>query len=155
MPGKLDSIDLAILKELQEDGNITNVELSRRVGLSAPPCLRRVHALEEDGIIKAYRAVLDPKALGFEIVSFAMVQLITQGKNELLAFQNAISSWQTVRQCWTLSGETDFLLFCVSSNLAAFQEFVSDLTSLPNVRKVRTALCLEQIKDDPLVPMES
>ena len=80
MRGRLDSIDWAILKELQADGSITNVELARRVGLSAPPCLRRVRALEKAGIIKAYRAMLDPKALGYEIVCFAMVQSATQGK---------------------------------------------------------------------------
>ena len=120
MRGRLDSIDWAILKELQADGSITNVELARRVGLSAPPCLRRVRALEQAGIIKAYRAMLDPKALGYEIVCFAMVQLDTQGKKEL----------------------------------AAFQAFVSDLTALPNVRNVRTALTLDLVKDEPLVPVQ-
>ena len=90
MRGRLDSIDWAILKELQADGSITNVELARRVGLSAPPCLRRVRALEEAGIIKAYRALLDPQALGFEIVCFAMVQLAAQGQAELGAFEERV-----------------------------------------------------------------
>src|SRR5918995_3909554 len=95
--GRLDSIDWAILKELQADGSITNVELARRVGLSAPPCLRRVRALESAGIIKAYRAMLDPKALGFEIVCFAMVQLAVQGKPDLEAFEKRIREWSLVR----------------------------------------------------------
>lgn len=155
MNRKLDSIDLHILKELQADGNITNVELARRVGLSAPPCLRRVRALEEDGVIKSYRVILEPRALGFEIVSFAMVQLVTQGKPELTAFLQAVLSMKEVRQCWTLSGETDFMLYCVSENLASFQEFVSKLTALSNVRNVRTALCLEQNKDSPLISFEN
>src|SRR3712207_3651780 len=85
--GRLDSIDLAILKELQNDGSITNVELARRVGLSAPPCLRRVRALEEAGYIRGYRTLLDPKLLGYEVVFFAMVQLAAQGKNDLAGFQ--------------------------------------------------------------------
>ena len=154
MRGRLDSIDWAILKELQADGSITNVELARRVGLSAPPCLRRVRALESAGIIKAYRAVLDPKALGFEIVCFAMVQLDIQGRKELQEFEQRIKEWSMVRECWTLSGDIDFILKCVAPNLGAFQTFVSDLTELPNVRNVRTALTLELIKDEPLVPME-
>ena len=152
--GRLDSIDWAILKELQADGSITNVELARRVGLSAPPCLRRVRALESSGVIKAYRAMLDPKALGFEIVCFAMVQLAVQGQAELKAFEDHITEWRVVRECWKLSGDIDFILKCVAPNLGAFQGFVSDLTSLPNVRNVRTALALDQIKDEPLIPIE-
>jgi DNA-binding Lrp family transcriptional regulator len=152
--GRLDSIDWAILKELQADGSITNVELARRVGLSAPPCLRRVRALESAGIIKSYRAILDPDALGFEIVCFAMVQLAAQGKAELAAFKDEIRRWPSVRECWTLSGDIDFILKCVAENLGAFQTLVSDLTALPNVRNVRTALTLDLVKDEPLVPIE-
>jgi DNA-binding Lrp family transcriptional regulator len=151
--GRLDSIDWAILKELQADGSITNVELARRVGLSAPPCLRRVRALEEAGVIKAYRALLDPQALGFEIVCFAMVQLSAQGKAELAAFEDRVRDWPIVRECWTLSGDIDFILKCVAPNLPAFQGFVLDLTALPNVRNVRTALTLNVVKDEPLVPI--
>jgi DNA-binding Lrp family transcriptional regulator len=152
--GHLDSIDWAILKELQADGSITNVELARRVGLSAPPCLRRVRALESAGIIQGYRAILDPQALGFEVVFFAMVQLTTQGQAELAAFQSRVREWSTVRECWTLSGETDFILKGVASNMAAFQGIVADLTALPNVRNVRTALALDLVKDEPLVPID-
>ncbi|MEH3144781.1 MAG: Lrp/AsnC family transcriptional regulator [Methylobacterium frigidaeris] len=154
MPARLDAIDWAILRELQSDGNITNVELARRVGLSAPPCLRRVRALEEAGIIRGYRALLDPKALGHEVVCFAMVQLATQGQPELAAFAGEMRRWPPVRECWTLSGETDFLLKCVAPNLAAFQRLVGDLTGLPNVRSVRTALALDQVKDEPIVPLQ-
>lgn len=154
MRGRLDSIDWAILKELQADGSITNVELARRVGLSAPPCLRRVRALEEAGIIKAYRALLDPKALGYEIVCFAMIQLAAQGKAELAAFEARIKDWPIVRECWILSGDIDFILKCVAPNLAAFQSFVSELTELSNVRNVRTALTLDLVKDEPLIPID-
>ncbi len=154
MRGRLDAIDWAILRELQADGSITNVELARRVGLSAPPCLRRVRALEETGIIKAYRALLDPKMLGYEVVCFAMVQLASQKQSDLAAFQTRIKDWPAVRECWTLSGDIDFILKCVAPNLAAFQGFVTELTELPNVRNVRTALTLDLVKDEPLVPIE-
>lgn len=154
MRGRLDSIDLAILRELQADGSITNVELARRVGLSAPPCLRRVRALEESGIIRGYRALLDPKPLGLEVVCFAMVQLQSQKQSDLAAFQATMKEWPSVRECWTLSGDIDFILKCVAPNLGAFQSFVGELTALSNVRNVRTALSLEQIKDEPLVPMD-
>ena len=154
MRGRLDAIDRAILKELQNDASLTNVELARRVGLSAPPCLRRVRALEEAGIIKAYRAVLEPQALGYEVVCFAMVQLAGQGKADLAAFAARVKDWPAVRECWTLSGDIDFILKGVAPNLAAFQAFVADLTALPNVRNVRTALTLDVVKDEPLVPMD-
>jgi DNA-binding Lrp family transcriptional regulator len=152
--GRLDSIDLAILKELQEDGSITNVELARRVGLSAPPCLRRVRALEEAGYIRGYRALLAPKMLGFEVVFFAMVQLATQGKAQLAEFERRVKDWPSVRECWSLSGEVDFILKCVAPNLTGLQTVVEELTELPNVRNVRSALSLDLIKDEPLVPME-
>ena len=155
MRGRLDSIDRAILTELQNDASLTNVELARRVGLSAPPCLRRVRALEEAGIIKAYRAVLDPQALGYEVVCFAMVQLAAQGQAELAAFGARVKDWPAVRECWTLSGDIDFILKGVAPSLSAFQGFVADLTALPNVRNVRTALTLDLVKDEPLVPMGS
>ncbi|MFE1601661.1 Lrp/AsnC family transcriptional regulator [Methylobacterium sp. ID0610] len=153
MPVRLDAIDWAILRELQADGNITNVALARRVGLSAPPCLRRVRALEEAGIIRGYRALLDPKLLGYEVVCFAMVQLAAQGQAEIAAFAAEMRTWPAVREAWTLSGETDFLLKCVARNLPDFQRLVADLTALPNVRSVRTALALDQIKDEPVAPL--
>ena len=143
MRGRLDSIDLAILKELQKDGSITNVELARRVGLSAPrPAC--------DGC-----TLLDPKLLGYEVVFFAMVQLAAQGKNELAGFQARVKDWPAVRECWTLSGDVDFILKCVASNLSGFQAVVTELTALPNVRNVRSALTLDVVKDEPLVPLET
>ena len=155
MLARLDAIDLKILTELQNDGRITNVELARRVGISAPPCLRRVRALEEAGYIKGYRTLLDPKLLGYEVVFFAMVQLAAQGKNELAGFQARVKDWPAVRECWTLSGDVDFILKCVASNLSGFQAVVTELTALPNVRNVRSALTLDVVKDEPLVPLET
>src|SRR5262245_3482539 len=90
VPTRLDAIDWKILKELQDDGRITNVELARRVGISAPPCLRRVRALEEAGYIRGYRALLDEKLLGYEVTVFAMVHLSSQAEADLLAFEDFV-----------------------------------------------------------------
>jgi DNA-binding Lrp family transcriptional regulator len=154
MRGRLDSIDWKILDELQRDGRITNVELSRRVGISAPPCLRRMRALEEAGIIRGYRALLDEKALGYDVTVFAMVHLVSQADADLAAFEDRVRRWPIVRECWMLSGEVDFILKCVAPDLATFQKFVSELTAAPNVRNVKTALTLRRSKDEATVPLE-
>jgi DNA-binding Lrp family transcriptional regulator len=126
---RLDDIDWKILRELQGDGRMTNVELARRVGISAPPCLRRVRALEEAGFIKGYRALLDGKELGFEVTAFAMVHLSSQAEADLTAFEEFVRAQPIVRECWMLSGEIDFVLKCVAPTLSAFQGFVADLTA--------------------------
>lgn len=152
MRAKLDEIDRRILAELQADGRMTNVELASRVGISPPPCLRRVRALEEAGLIRGYRALLDERKLGIETVFFAFVHLASQAEADLAAFQSRINAWPAVRECWTLSGDIDFVLKCVASDLKGFQDLVSELTALPNVRNVRTALALERVKDEAIVP---
>ncbi|WP_181704425.1 winged helix-turn-helix transcriptional regulator [Chthonobacter albigriseus] len=154
MKPQLDSIDRRILKELQADGRMTNVELARRVGISAPPCLRRVRALEEAGLIIGYRALLDEKLLGYDVTMFAMVGLSNQSESDLLAFEQRVKSWPIVRECWMLSGDVDFLLKCVAADLKTFQAFViEDLTAAPNVDSVRTSLTLRQVKNEAVVPL--
>lgn len=150
---RLDAIDRKILKELQDDGRMTNVELARRVGISAPPCLRRVRALEEAGFIKGYRALLDEKKLGYEVTVFAMVHLSSQAEADLVAFEEFVRAQPLVRECWMLSGEIDFVLKCVAPDLKTFQAFVENLTSGPNVRNVKTSLTLRNSKDAAMVPM--
>lgn len=154
MKARLDAIDWKILKELQSDGRMTNVELARRVGISAPPCLRRVRALEEGGIIRGYRALLDEKSLGFDLTAFVFVGLSSQAEADLVAFEDKVHAWQIVRECHLASGEIDFVLKCLAPDLRAFQNFVIDeLTKTPNVDSVRTSLVLRRIKDEPLVPV--
>lgn len=148
---ELDAIDWKILRELQNDGRMTNVELSKRVGISAPPCLRRLKRLEKAGVIKGYRALLDGPALGFDIVAFCLVGLHYQSEAELKAFSTLTLGWPLVRRAWMVSGETDFLLHCVARDLSTFQNFVIEvLTAAPNVDTVRTALTIRQIKDEGL-----
>lgn len=151
---RLDSIDRNILHELQRDGRITNVELARRVGISAPPCLRRVRSLEDAGYVKGYRALLDERALGCEVTAFAMVHLSSQAESDLQAFEAFVSREPLVRECWMLSGEIDFVLKCVAPSLSRFQSFVTELTGAPNVRNVKTSLTLRNSKDAPMVPDE-
>lgn len=150
----LDDIDWKILAELQQDGRMTNVELSRRVGISAPPCLRRVRALEEAGIIKGYRTLLDEKALGYDVVAFCFVSLQTQATAAIAAFQARVEALDLVRECWILSGDIDFMLKCVAPDLSSFQDFVlNELTQLPGVAGVKTALTIRAAKDAPIVPI--
>jgi len=151
---RLDAIDWKILKELQDDGRMTNVELARRVGISAPPCLRRVRALEQAGYIRGYRALLDERALGYEVTVFAMVHLSSQAEADLRAFEQFVLKEPLVRECWMLSGEIDFVLKCVAPDLKTFQAFVAELTAAPHVRNVKTSLVLRNSKDAAMVPME-
>lgn len=152
---RLDAIDWHILKELQADGRITNVELARRVGISAPPCLRRVRALEEAGLITGYRTLLDEKQLGYDVTAFAMVGLHSQTEADLNAFEEKVRNWPEVRESYMLSGEVDFLLKCVVPDLQAFQNFIiRELTATPNVDSVRTALTIRQTKNEPVVPVK-
>jgi DNA-binding Lrp family transcriptional regulator len=150
----LDDIDWKILAELQRDGRMTNVELSRRVGISAPPCLRRVRALEESGVIRGYRTLLDEKTLGYDVVGFCFVSLKSQSTDQIEAFEALANGWDIVRECWILSGEVDFILKCVARDLRHFQDFVmNQLTQAPGVAGLRTALTIRSSKDEPMVPL--
>ena len=133
---------------------MTNVELARRVGISAPPCLRRVRALEEAGYIRGYRALLNEKELGCEVIAFAMVHLSSQAETDLQAFESFVRGQPLVRECWMLSGEVDFILKCVAPDMATFQDFVTHLTAAPHVRNVRTSLVLHNSKYEAAVPLE-
>lgn len=152
---KYDDIDLRILAELQADGRMTNVELSRRIGISAPPCLRRVRALEESGLIRRYVAEVAPAALGFDVQVFAMVGLHKQAECELRAFEDLAQTWPLVRECHMLNGEIDFILKCTAPDLSTFQKFLTeDLTAAENVASVKTSLVIRCAKDEPGIPFE-
>lgn len=150
---KLDPIDRKILAELQADGRMTNVELAKRVGISAPPCLRRVRTLEESGYIRGYHADVDPRELGFEVQVFAMVGLQSQAEVDLSAFEARCRNWPLVRECHMLNGEVDFILKCVAPDLSTFQTFLTEqLTAADNVASVKTSLVIRGAKDEPGVP---
>lgn len=152
---KLDAIDRQILLELQNDGRMTNVELAQRVKITAPPCLRRVRALEKAGYIKGYHADLDAAALGFPVTAYAFVGLSSQAESDLKAFEEEVRSWPEVRSCNMLSGEVDFILRCVARDLPEFQAFITEkLTAAKNVASVKTAVAIRQSKSEPGIPLE-
>jgi len=152
---KLDPIDRHILAELQADGRMTNVELAKRVGISAPPCLRRVRTLEEAGYIRGYHADIDARELGFEVQVFAMVRLQSQADADLSAFEARARAWPLVRECHMLNGEIDFILKCVAPDLSTFQRFLTaELTAFENVASVKTSLVIRCAKDEPGVPFD-
>lgn len=152
---KLDPIDRMILSELQADGRMTNVELAKRVGISAPPCLRRVRTLEEAGYLRGYHADVDPRTLGFEVQVFAMVGLNSQSQADLQEFEDLCGGWSLVRECHMLNGEIDFILKCVAPDLSSFQTFLTeDLLAVRNVASVKTSLVIRGAKDEPAVPFD-
>lgn len=152
---RLDEIDRKILAELQADGRMTNVELARRVGISAPPCLRRVRTLEEAKYIKGYHADVNARELGFEVQVFVMVGLDSQAETELVAFEDRCRNWPLVRECHMLNGEVDFILKCVAPDLSSFQSFLTgELLTTQNVASVKTSLVIRGAKDEPGVPFD-
>jgi len=152
---KLDRIDRRILRDLQDNGRITNVELAKRAGISAPPCLRRVRALEDAGYIRGYHADVDPELLGFGVMVFAHVGLNSQAESDLVAFEALVASWPDVRECHMLAGETDFLLKIVAQDWDSYNRFLtSQLTAAPNVSHVKSALAIRLSKQGFGVPID-
>jgi DNA-binding Lrp family transcriptional regulator len=152
---QFDDIDRLILRNLQAEGRITNVELAQRAGLTAPPCLRRVRALEEGGVIHGYHADLDANALGYGITVFAMVSLKSQAEADLRAFEEHVAALPPVRECHMLNGEIDFILKIVARDLQEFQRFLTtSLTPAPNVSHVKTSLTIRTAKNLPGVPVD-
>ncbi len=151
---KLDRVDRRILRALQDDGRMTNVELARQAEISAPPCLRRVRALEEAGYIRGYHADINAESLGYGVTVFAQVGLSSQAEHDLKAFEALMQSWPEVRECHMLAGETDFLLRIVAVDWDAYQRFLTTrLTAAPNVTHVKSALAIRTCKSVPGVPI--
>jgi DNA-binding Lrp family transcriptional regulator len=152
--GRLDPIDRIILQSLQDDGRMTNVDLAERAGITAPPCLRRVRALEDAKVIRGYHADLDAEALGFGIMVFALVRLKSQSEEDLQAFEAHIRELAEVRECYMLNGDIDFILKIVARDLQAFQKFLTTrITPAPNVASVKTSLTIRASKWAPGVPV--
>ena len=151
---KLDAIDRQILAELQADGRMTNVELANRVKITAPPCLRRVRALEDGGVIKGYHAELNAAALGFNVTVFAHVGLHSQAEHDLKGFEELVNSWPQVRECHMLTGGADFIIKIVAHDFDDYQHFLTTkLTPAPNVKEVKTSLVIRTAKHLAGVPV--
>ncbi len=149
----LDAIDRQILAELQADGRITNVELARRIGISAPPCLRRMRRLEEAGIIRGYHADTDPERLGWQITFFAIVGLDSQRESVLSGFERLVAGWPEVRECHMIRGGGDFLLRLLARDALHQNELTQRLTNAPTVSRVQTLNTIRTSRDLAGVPL--
>ena len=152
---RLDLIDKKILNKLQENGRISNVDLSKSVGISPPPCLRRVRILAEKGYIKGYHAEINASKLGYGVYVFAMVTLKNQDQASINAFDAHLSKFPIIREAHLLTGDADFMLRIVAKDWDAYQEFLTkDLLSVPNVVSVKSFLSLREGKNLPGIPIE-
>ncbi len=153
-PAELDPIDLRILTALQRNSNLTNVELSAQVHLSPSPCLARVRALEERGVIDRYVALLDPLALGLNVSVFIQISLEKQTKDALDIFESAIRERPEVMECYLMSGDADYLLRVVVKDVQALERLIIDkLTPISVVAKIRSSFALKQVKYSTALPL--
>jgi len=152
---ELDAIDRRILEQLQRSGRITNTELAERVGLSPSPCLRRLRQLESEGVIKSYVAQLNREKVRLGLTSFVSVKLRSHGDAEAASFRNAAQAMPEVTACYITSGEHDFLLQVVTTDLPAYRHFVMNkLIKLPEVKDVRSSVVIETVKEDAPLPLK-
>jgi len=151
---KLDKIDQRILTDLQRDGRMTNVDLAKHAGISAPPCLRRVRNLEEAGLIKSYHACVNHAALGYPVTVFTMIKLNSVGEGELRRFESQLENWPLVREAYVMTGESDFLLKIVARDWDDYQDFLTNhLLESPNVASVKSSLSIKTSKFKAGVPI--
>ena len=151
----LDSIDLRILRELQSDCNISNVDLARKVHLSPSPCLARVKALEANGLIRRYVALLDPKPFGLQLNVFISISLKQQNREALEAFEAHIATRDEVMECYLTTGDADYLLRVLVSYITALERFILEqLSPIPQVEKIRSSFTLKQVRYKTALPIE-
>ena len=152
---ELDGIDLKILRILQDEGRISNLDLSKKIGMSPPPTLRRVRDLEKNGFIDGFRANLDPSKLGYDLTAWIFISLKNQNEESLNAFEKLVWGWETIRECYMLIGEVDFILKSISKNMAEFNDFLSqNITSNENVLSVKTAFAIKTTKRLGNIPID-
>ncbi len=153
---KFDATDIRILKELQQDGSLSNVELARRVHLSPSPCLARVKALEAAGVIQRYVALVNPKSLGLDLNVFISISLKEQSKSALAAFEARIAEHEEVMECYLMTGDSDYLIRVAVADIAALERFILEqLTPIPGVEKIRTSFTLKQVRYKTALPCPS
>jgi Lrp/AsnC family leucine-responsive transcriptional regulator len=152
----MDDIDRHILKTLQEDARITNAELADKVGLSAAPCLRRVRALEESGVIRKHVTLLDPKAINLGVTVFVQITLDLQVENRLEVFEKAILRRPEVLECYLMTGDSDYLLRVVVHDVEAYEQFLKQsLTRLEGVAGIKSSFALKQVKYSTVLPLDA
>lgn len=151
---QLDTVDLRILTELQQDGSLTNVELARRVHLSPSPCLMRVKALETNGVIQCYVALADPKALGLGVNVFISISLKEQTRESLAEFERRIVEHDEVMECYLMTGDSDYLIRVAVSDIGELERFIlNQLTPIPGIEKIRSSFALKQVRYKTALPL--
>jgi Lrp/AsnC family transcriptional regulator len=156
MQSELDRSDLRILHLLQEHGHLSAAEVAERLGMTASTCWRRVSRLEELGVIRARVALLDREKLGLSVMVFSHVKLSGHGRDALLRFEQAVRTHPEILECYTLMGETDFLLRIVCRDIKAYEAFFLDhLSRFPGVQSVNSSIALAVIKETTALPLQS
>ncbi len=151
---RIDDVDRRIISELQRDGRLTVVQLAERVGLSASPCARRVHLLEDHGIIKGYTAIIDQRLAGLPVSAFASIKLDRQREEDLDRFAHAVAFWPEIVDCYLMTGQRDYLMRIVVRDLDAYEQFIKHkLTRLENIASIETSFALTQIKRSEILPL--
>ena len=150
----IDEADANILRQLQDNARISNVDLSRSVGLSPSPCLRRVQALEERGVIRQYVALLDPTTVGLNVSVFVQISLERQVEKALENFEQAVLERSEVMECYLMTGDSDYLLRVVVPDVHSFERFLLDhITTVPGVASVKSSFALKQVKYRTVLPL--
>lgn len=152
---ELDMIDRKILRRLQTDGKISVGDLAAKVGLSPSPCARRVRILEKAGIIKGYAAIVDQKRVGLPVNAFASIKLERQREEDLDRFEETVSRWPEVLDCYLMTGQRDYLMRIVAADLEAYERFIKDrLTRIDNIASIETSFALGQVKRSSVLPLD-
>jgi Lrp/AsnC family transcriptional regulator, leucine-responsive regulatory protein len=152
----MDNLDIRILRELQADGALSNVELAKRVGLSPSPCLARVKALQDSGVIRQYVALADAAKLGLGLNVFISISLKTQSKDALARFEQGIARQHEVMECYLMTGDEDYLIRAVVKDIPALERFILDkLTPIAEIEKIRSSLALKQVRYQTALPLEA
>ena len=152
----MDDIDWKILKNLQDNARITNADLADRVGLSPAPCLRRVRALEKQGVIRKYATLLDAGAINMGVTVFVQITLDLQVENRLELFEKAVARRPEVLECYLMTGDSDYLLRIVVPDVAAYEQFLKQsLTRIEGVAGIKSSFALKQVKYSTVLPLDS
>ncbi len=153
MSDKLDKIDLKILKILQENSKITNLDLSKKIGLSPAPTLERVKKLEQTGIVESYHAQVNPQAIGLSVKTFVLVSLAWQKENALNHFMEKIKSIDEITECYIITGEADFLIKIICKDIPTYEQLLfKTLSQIEEIERLKTLMTLSTIKNSKLLP---
>ncbi len=155
MLNKLDKIDLAILQILQENSKITNLDLSKKIGLSPAPTLERVKKLEQSGIVQSYHALVDPQAIGLNVKTFVLVSLAWQKENALNNFMEKIKAIKEITECYIITGEADFLIKIICKDIPTYEQLLfKTLTQIEEIERLKTLMTLSTVKDSKTLPFQ-